>query len=109
MKFPSKIHLKLNEFVKDYAHEMQKAYDSIDLEELDKSASLLINSIKIVFSTSIMSYIFHNSLNYFAKNLSYSSDYKILYLLFIVIFVALLYFLICYFLKVLNLRSFRTN
>ena len=48
--------------------------------------------IKIVFSTLLMSYIFHNSLNYFAKNLSYSSDYKILYLLFIVIFVALLYF-----------------
>ena len=64
---------------------------------------------KIVFSASIMSYVFHNCLNYFARNLSYSSDYKILYLLFIVIFVALLYFLICYFLKVLNLRSFRIN
>ena len=67
------------------------------------------NFAKIVFSTSVMSYIFHICLNYFAKNLSYSSDYKILYLLFIVIFVALLYFLICYFLKVLNLRSFKTN
>jgi len=64
---------------------------------------------KIVFSTSIMSYVFHHSLNYFAKNLSYSSNYKILYLLFIVIFVALLYFLTCYFLKVLNLKSFKTN
>ena len=65
--------------------------------------------IKIVLSTIIMSYVFHNSINYFAENLSYSSDYKILYLLFIVIFVALLYFLICYFLKVFNLRSFKTN
>ena len=65
--------------------------------------------IKIVFSTSVMSYVFHNSLNYFAKNLTYSSDYKILYLLFIVIFLALLYLLICYFLKVLNLKSFKTN
>ena len=46
MKFPNKTHLKLNEFVKDYAYEMQKAYDSIDLEELDKIASLLIKSIK---------------------------------------------------------------
>ena len=64
---------------------------------------------KIILSTFIMSYVFHNSLNYFDKNLSYSSDYKILYLLFIVILVALLYFLICYFLKVLNLRSFKTN
>ena len=51
----------------------------------------------------------YNSINYFAENLSYSSDYKILYLLFIVICVALLYFLICYFLKVFNLRSFKTN
>ena len=65
--------------------------------------------MKIVFSTSILSYVFHNSINYFAKNLSYSADYKILYLLFIVILVALLYFLICYFLKVFNLRSFKTN
>ena len=65
--------------------------------------------LKIVFSTFIMSYVFHFCLNYFAKNLSYSSDYKILYLLFIVIFVALLYFLTCYFLKVLNLKSFKTN
>ena len=65
--------------------------------------------LKIVFSTSIMTYVFHNSLNYFAKYLTYSSDYKILYLLFIVIYIALLYFLICYFLKVLNLRSFKTN
>ena len=68
-----------------------------------------INLMKIVFSTLIMSYIFRWGLNYFAKNLSYSSDYKILYLLFIVIFVALLYFLICYFLKVLNVKSFKTN
>ena len=56
-----------------------------------------------------MSYIFSESLNYFAINLNYSSDYKILYLLLIVIFVALLYFLACYFLKVLDLRSFRVN
>ena len=68
-----------------------------------------INLMKIVFSTLIMSYIFRWGINYFAKNLSYSSDYKILYLLFIVIFVALLYFLICYFLKVLNVKSFKTN
>ena len=68
-----------------------------------------INLVKIVFATFIMSFIFNNSLNYFAKNLSYSSDYKILYLLFIVIFVALLYFLICYFLKVLNVKNFKTN
>ena len=67
------------------------------------------NLIKIVFSTSIMTYVFLESLKYFAKNLTYTSDYKILYLLIIVIFVALLYFLICYFLKILSLRSFKTK
>ncbi len=84
------------------SHLLKIGYLKIELE-------FYINLLKIVFSTSIMSYVFHNSLIYFAKNLSYSSDYKILYLLFIVISVALLYFLICYFLKVLNLKSFRTN
>ena len=55
-----------------------------------------------------MSYIFSESLNYFAINLNYSSDYKILYLLYsnlcsFVVFFGLL------FLKVLDLRSFRVN
>ncbi len=68
-----------------------------------------INFIKILFATSIMSYIFLEGLNYFAKNLTYSTDYKVLYLLIIVIFSALLYFLICYFLKVLNVKRFKTN
>ena len=68
-----------------------------------------INTIKILLSTIFMTFVFAKSLNYFAKNLTYSSDYKILYLLFIVIFVALLYFLICYLLKLLNLKSFKTN
>ena len=70
---------------------------------------LYTNGLKIVFSSLVMSLFFKECLNYFAKNLTYSSDYKILYLLFIVIFVALLYFLICYFLKVLNLKSFKTS
>ncbi len=73
------------------------------------NSRLYINFMKIVFSTTIMTYALQESLNYFAKNLSYSSDYKILYLLFIVICLALLYFLICYFLKVFNVRSFKTK
>ena len=73
------------------------------------NSRLYINFMKIVFSTTIMTYALQESLNYFTKNLSYSSDYKILYLLFIVICLALLYFLICYFLKVFNVRSFKTK
>ncbi len=67
------------------------------------------NFMKIVFATSVISYILNTCLNYFAKNLIYSSGYKVVYLLIIVIFIALLYFLICYFLKVLNFKSFKTN
>jgi len=84
-------------------------YLLLNIGYLKINSQFFVNSLKIVFSTSIMSYVFYGSLNYFAKNLSYSSDYKILYLLFIVILVALMYFLICYFLKVLNVRSFKTN
>ena len=84
-------------------------YLLIKIDYLKIDQIFYINSAKIAFSASIMSYIFHFSLNYFEENLGYSSDYKVLYLLFIVIYVALLYFLICYFLKVLNLRSFKTN
>ena len=46
MKFPSKKHLELSDFVKDYAAEMHKAYNSIDLTELKEIASLLIKAIK---------------------------------------------------------------
>ncbi len=84
-------------------------YLLLKIDYLKIFPKIYINFLKIVFSTSIMTYVFHSGLNYFAKSLSYSSDYKIIYLLFIVIFVALLYFLICYFLKILNLRSFKTN
>ena len=45
-------------------------------EYLKIEPKFYVRFIKIVFSTSIMSYVFHNSLNYFAKNLSYSSEYK---------------------------------
>ena len=67
------------------------------------------NLTKIVFSTIVMSYFFYQCINYFSSNLTYSSDYKILYLLFIVILVALLYFSICYFLKVLDFKSYKIN
>ena len=81
----------------------------IKINYLKVVPTFYINFSKILFSTFILSYVFYESLNYFAKNLSYSSDYKTLYLLFIVIFIALLYFLICYFLKLLNIKNFRAN
>ena len=71
--------------------------------------TLYNNFAKIMLSTLIAIYSFYWCLSYFAQNLVYSSKFKILYLLFIVIFVALLYFLTCYLFKVLNLRKFRVR
>ena len=84
-------------------------YFLVKTDYLKIESKFYISFIKIVFATSIMSYVFHLSLKYFGKNLTYLSDYKILYLLFIVIFVALLYFLICYLFKVINIKSFKIN
>ncbi len=71
--------------------------------------TLYNNFAKIMLSTLIAIYSFYWCLSYFAQNLVYSSKFKILYLLFIVIFVALLYFSTCYLFKVLNLRKFRVR
>ena len=67
------------------------------------------NLFKITLSTSIMSYIFYQSINYFSENLAYTSNYKILYLLIIVIFTAIMYFFICYLFKVLNIKKFKAD
>ena len=56
-----------------------------------------------------MSYIFYQSINYFSENLAYTSNYKILYLLIIVIFTAIMYFFICYLFKVLNIKKFKAD
>tara|TARA_B100001057_G_scaffold381653_1_gene387560 strand:- start:1612 stop:3138 length:1527 start_codon:yes stop_codon:yes gene_type:complete len=70
---------------------------------------LLINFIKILTSTIIMSSILLFFLNKFSNNLDYSYNYKAVYLISIVGFVGMFYLLSCYLLGILKLKNYKTN
>ena len=69
---------------------------------------LIINFIKILISTIIMSSILLLSLDKFAKYLDYSYNYKAIYLISIVSFVGMFYLLSCYLLGILKLKNYKT-
>ena len=70
---------------------------------------LMINFIKILISTIIMSAILLISLNNFASYLDYNYNYKAVYLISIVGFVGIFYLLSCYLLGLLKLKNYKTN
>ena len=69
----------------------------------------MINFIKILISTIIMSSILLFSLDKFANYLDYSYNYKAVYLISIVSFVGMFYLLSCYLLGILKLKNYKTN
>ena len=69
----------------------------------------MLNFIKILISTTIMSSILLFFLEKFANYLDYSYNYKAVYLISIVSFVGMLYLLSCYLLGVLKLKNYKTN
>ena len=72
-------------------------------------SQLIINAIKILISTIIMSFILLLTLNKFANYLDYSYNYKAIYLISIVSFVGMFYLLSCYLLGILKLKNYKTN
>ena len=72
-------------------------------------SQLIINAIKILISTIIMSFILLLTLNKFANYLDYSYNYKAIYLILIVSFVGMLYLLSCYLLGILKLKNYKTD
>jgi len=70
---------------------------------------LIVNFIKILISTFIMSLILLFSLDKFTKYLDYDYSYKAVYLISIVSFVGIFYLLSCYLLGVLKLKNYKTN
>jgi len=70
---------------------------------------LIINFIKILISTIIMSSILLFSLEKFVNYLDYSYNYKAVYLISIVGFVGMLYLLSCYLLGILKFKNYKTN
>ena len=69
---------------------------------------LILNFIKILISTIIMSLILLFSLDRFANYLDYSYNYKAVYLISIVSFVGMFYLLSCYLLGILKLKNYKT-
>ncbi len=71
--------------------------------------NLFNNSIKIIISTLIMSIILFFSLQYFEESLYYANKFKSIYLLFIVSFVATIYLITCYLLRILKFKNYKIN
>ena len=71
--------------------------------------NLFMNILKIILSTIIMSLILWFFLDYFSQSLEYTDKFKSVYLLFIVSFVATIYLITCYLLRVLKIKNYRAN
>ena len=70
---------------------------------------LFKNCLKIVFSSMIMAIVLLFALNKYSSNLIYIYDYKSIYLLIIVGFVAIVYLISCYLLGLLKIKNYKTN
>ena len=70
---------------------------------------LFKNIFKIILSAVFMSLILYFGLNYFKEDLEYTNEFKSIYLLFIVGFVATIYLISCYLLGVLKIKNYKTN
>jgi len=67
------------------------------------------NFLKIVFSTIVMSIILSYCLEYFVDSLDFTNQYKSIYLLLIISFVATIYLISCYLLGVLKIKNYNIN
>ena len=70
---------------------------------------LFKNCLKIVFSSMIMAIVLLFALNKYSSNLIYTYDYKSIYLLIIVGFVAVVYLISCYLLGLLKIKNYKTK
>ena len=70
---------------------------------------LILNFIKILVSTILMSLVLLLALDSYANYLEYFYKYKAIYLISIVSFVGILYLLSCYLLGILKLKNYKTN
>tara|TARA_B100000902_G_C26481430_1_gene514955 strand:- start:106 stop:522 length:417 start_codon:yes stop_codon:yes gene_type:complete len=68
----------------------------------------IYNVLKIFFSTILMSILLLFLTDYFNDKLDYSQNFKFFYLLLVITIVAIVYFISCYLLGVLNFKRFKT-
>ena len=70
---------------------------------------LFINTIKIIISSAIMSFVLGLALEKYSSFLDYNYTYKSIYLLIIVGFVGIIYLLSCYLLGLLKIKNYKAN
>ena len=82
---------------------------------LNQKKSLLLNDllipnfVKILVSTTIMSFILVLALNNYASYLDYAYKFKAIYLLLIVGFAGIIYLLSCFLLGILKIKNYKIN
>ncbi len=70
---------------------------------------LPFNIMKILLNTFLMSLVLFFSLNHYANYLDYNYNYKSVFLILIVIFVAVVYLIMCYLIGLLKIKNFKTK
>ena len=70
---------------------------------------LLYNTLKIIVSSAIMSFVLMFAIEKYSSYLDYSYTYKSIYLLIIVGFAGIVYLLSCYLLGLLKIKNYKTN
>jgi putative peptidoglycan lipid II flippase len=73
------------------------------------NVQLILNFIKILISTIIMSFILVLAINNFTDYLNYTYKFKIIYLISIVGFTGIVYLLSCYLLGILKIKNYKAN
>jgi len=79
---------------------MEKKYFSLN-------SNFIFSSSKIILSTALTSYIFYNLIKYFAENLTYESEYKIITIILLVIITFIIYILISIFTKAFKISDIK--
>ena len=79
---------------------LEKKYFSLN-------SNFIFSFSKIILSTALTSYIFYNLIKYFAENLTYESEYKIITIILLVIITFIIYVLISIFTKAFKISDIK--
>jgi len=71
------------------------------------NTNFIFSSSKIILSTALTSFIFYNLIKYFAENLTYESEYKIITIILLVIITFIIYILISIFTKAFKISDIK--
>ena len=68
-----------------------------------------LNFLKIIISTTIMSFALYYGIDFFEDKLIYGNNYKSIYLLIMISLVAVIYLISCYLFGLLKIKNYKTD